>query len=159
MFAAHRRCSNSSNFIEQGYLHLLLTCCAVPCCAMPCRAVLCCAKNRATDACRDEYVAQQKLEQTARLTGLVSRSTSLAGRGRSLSSSGCTLVSCSSPLSSCGSLVGSRPQTVATSRSQLGMRRSADWLPATAAAASSSGKHSSILLGALCCLISTFSWE
>ncbi len=127
---------------------------------MPCRAVLCCAKNRATDACRDEYVAQQKLEQTARLTGLpVSRSTSLAGRGRTLSSSGRTLVSCSSTLSSCGSLVGSRPQTVATSQSQLGMRRSADWLPATAAAASSSGKHSSILLGALCCLISTFSWE
>jgi len=139
-------------------------CYDVPCCAVLCRAVLCCAKNRATDACRDEYVAQQKLEQTARLTGLpVSRSTSLAGSGRILSSSGRTLVSCGSTLSNCGStlsncgsLVGSsRPQTVATSQSQLGMRRSADWLPATAAAASSSGKHSSILLGALCCLISS----
>jgi len=43
MFAAHRRCSDSSNFIEQGYLHLLLTCCAALCCAMTCRAVLCCA--------------------------------------------------------------------------------------------------------------------
>ncbi len=155
--------------------HLLLTCCSlavlccgVPCCAVPCRAVLCCAvlcravlccadavlcsaTSRAAAACRDEYIAQQKLEQTARLTGLpVSRSTSLAGSGRTLSSSGRTLVSCGSTLSSCGSLVSSRPQTVAASQSQLGMRRSADWLPATvaaaaaAAAASASGKHSSM---------------
>ncbi|KAL0029059.1 hypothetical protein WJX77_003291 [Trebouxia sp. C0004] len=93
---------------------------------------------------RGEYKAQQKLEQTARLTGLpVPRSTCHAGSGRTLSSSGRTLVSCGSTLSSCGSLVGSsRLETVAPSQSQLGMRRSADWLPATAAsaaAASASG--------------------
>ncbi len=132
---------------KQGCLHLLLTCFAVQC-----SAVLCCAGNRATDAYRDEYIAQQKLEQTARLTGLpVSRSTSLAGSGRTMSSSGRALVSCGSTLSSCGSLVGSRPQTVATSQAQLGMRRSADWLPATAAAAASaSGKH---VVRNTCCLI------
>ncbi len=152
---------------KQGCLHLLLTCfavqcsavlccavlcCAVLCCAVLCCAVLCCAGNRATDAYRDEYIAQQKLEQTARLTGLpVSRSTSLAGSGRTMSSSGRALVSCGSTLSSCGSLVGSRPQTVATSQAQLGMRRSADWLPATAAAAASaSGKH---VVRNTCCLI------
>ena len=134
-------------------LRCAVLCCAALCCA--CCAMPCCTGTRATDACRDEYIAQQKLEQTARLTGLpVSWSTSL-GSGRTLSSSGRTLVSCGRTLSSCGNLVGSsRPQTVATSQSQLGMRRSADWLPATVpAVASASGKHSSIFWAGLCCLI------
>jgi len=155
MFAAHKRWRYCNKLINKAVftccslvalccavLCCAVLCCAVLCCAVLCCAVLCCAESRATDACRDEYIAQQKLEQTARLTGLpVSPATSLAGGGRTLSSSGHTLVSCVSTLSSCGSLVGSsRPQTVATSQSQLGMRRSTDWLPATAAA-SASGKH------------------
>ena len=178
MFTVHRRCSDSSKLVKQGNLNLLLTCCAccavlccavpavpchaVLCCAVLCCAVLCCAGNRATDAYRNGYIAQQKVEQTARLTGLpVSLATSLAGSGRALSSSGRTLVSCGSTLSSCASVVGSsRPQTVATSQSQLGMRRSADWMPiAAGAVASVSGKPSSMFWPGFYCLISSLHGE
>ena len=102
------------------------------------RAVLCCAKNRAADAYTDEYIAQQKLEQTVCLTGvLMSRSTSLGNSGRTLSSSEHTR---GSTLSSCGSLVGSsRPGHLAISAGH-------DWLPDTAALQlpAPQAKHSSM---------------
>ena len=101
---------------------------------------------------REEYLMQQKLSQTARLTGLplppTARTTS---GGRPLTSCGSLnasrtrrMVSSPGTQPSCGDSVASRPQTVPRSLSRLGMRRSADSLSTAAAAAaaatSTSGK-------------------
>lgn len=100
---------------------------------------------------RERYLAQQKLLQTARLTGLpLSPTANTASGGRTLASCGSWSVSSSSSLgggggalASCGSVAG-RPQTVPVSPSRLGMRRSADSLPLPADA-STSGKFAMLL--------------
>lgn len=90
---------------------------------------------------------QQKLLQTARLTGLALSPTAnpsgcgIASCGSLNVSSNRGLVSSGSARSSCGGTGAGRPQTVPRSLSRLGMRRSADSPPtAAAAAAAAAGK-------------------
>lgn len=100
---------------------------------------------------RERYLAQQKLLQTARLSGLpLSPTANMASGGRTLISCGNWNDSSSGSLDggggtlvSCGSVAG-RPQTVPVSPSRLGMRRSVDSLP-LAADASTSGKFVMLL--------------
>ena len=106
-------------------------------------------------SCREKYLAQQKLLQTARLTGLpLSPTANMASSGRTLtrggswnvssSNSSSSLVGSGSALVSCGTVEGRRSPTVPKSPSRLGMRCSADSVP-SATAASTSGKFAMLL--------------